>query len=509
MAINNGFTDSVNGLLKPGYTSPSLGVGGSTTGAVALPSKPPTPGAYSSPIPGFQAGNTSINPNPYQSPTSLTSSASYGPQPVTGLANSSGTSGGGAGGTNMYGMTSASPNWYQLQNGESTQNYAGRTGFMGSSGGSTASNTPPPTTQPSGAMQGALGGLTSDQIAAANNTATNPTNTGNGLVPPPNPQSNAYQNTGAPGFSPTVGALASTASQSSPQYQAALQQYGTANQGLMDLRSQFAQQNANIGGGRTNLAEAGGEQGLLQNLEAGKESALTGEMNASIVAAQAATGQQNTQQQGLGTAAGYEAPQAANVFGTYNPITGQYSGYGGAGGTFAAGQASGNFSAGQNFQQTIAPAYQNAQGILNGTANDPGLSSFLKTNPDLNPTDVNFGNQIKAWAEGKQTSDARYTKLGQYLNEFLQTLTPIVGSQGVSNYKTQLVQNMVDPSAKNTSIQDQLNNIWNIASGKVGSTYQTGQSNYSPSGSSGSNLTIPGTSGSYSQGSDGTWKYTP
>lgn len=168
---------------------------------------------------------------------------------------------------------------------------------------------------------------------------TNPYSTENYYKahPSANPANNSPLDTNpytakAPTYPGLVGALASTASQPSEGFTKAQEQYLGAAKGLQELRTDAATQTSNIGRSRTNLAEAGGEQGILQSLVAGKEVALTGEMTASQAAAQAATGQQNVQQQGLGVAAGYSQPQQLGYNMQYtNPLTGQPYG-GGQGG---------------------------------------------------------------------------------------------------------------------------------------------------------------------------------
>lgn len=296
----------------------------------------------------------------------------------------------------------------------------------------------------------------------------NTTNAQGGTVPIPN---NVATGGGTQtNFPSIVGGLASTASQPSQQYTDAQKQYLAANAELQKLQNQAAIQTANIGGSRTNLAEAGGEQGLLQNLVANQSAALTGEMNAAQAAAQTATGQQGTQQSGLAAAGGLAAPQAFGLTNIpFNPITGQFGGIAGAGagGIGGAGQVMGQLGSSENFYQNLVPAFNQAQSVYQG------LTSFIQQNPSINPTDANFVNNMNAWARGQQLSDPKYNQFTQYLNELLQTLTPIIGSQGVSDYKSQLVQTMVNPTSSTQSIQAQVQNLMNIAQGKMTATQQS------------------------------------
>ncbi len=94
-------------------------------------------------------------------------------------------------------------------------------------------------------------------------------------------------------------------------------QIAQTQQQISDLSQQEAQQLANIGGSRTNLAEAGGEQGLLQNLFANKLGALQTQLGQQ-------TAEQQLQQQALSQALGAVSPQAVPYSSQYiSPVTGQ------------------------------------------------------------------------------------------------------------------------------------------------------------------------------------------
>ena len=305
----------------------------------------------------------------------------------------------------------------------------------------------------------------------------------------------AQQNTNpyvatTPSFPGLVGGLATTAMQPTPQYTAAQNQYLAANQALADLNKQYAQQGYNIGTSRTNLAEAGGEQGLLQNLYTGQEQALAQEMGAAQAAAQVATQQQLAQQSGLAAAGGLASPVPAQALGFYNPATGEFTQYGGGqgqGGAFGAGQVLGNVALGQQFQQQLAPAFNAASSILYGEGGNQSkpttgsLQGFLNANQDINPTSINAANFADQWINN-QFSNPKYTELAQYLNEFLNTLTPLIGAAGnTTNYKQQIVNAMIKSTASGQSMSQALGNLFNnIASAKFGSIYNTGQSTAVP-----------------------------
>ena len=174
---------------------------------------------------------------------------------------------------------------------------------------------------------------------------------------------NPYTNTGAPPFSQAVGTLASQssqptqgfnqaqqtaqqaaageqnmASQSSPEYQAALKQYADANAQLQQTRADYATQTKLVQGGRTNLSEAGGQQGLLNNAFNQQQASFAQQMDAAARAAGIATGQQQAQQQGFqgagstantmgGIATGQQQAQQQGLYqsaGLLRPDLGQY-----------------------------------------------------------------------------------------------------------------------------------------------------------------------------------------
>ncbi len=244
----------------------------------------------------------------------------------------------------------------------------GTTGNMGNMGG--VDNTAAIQSQLQSA-QTQLGGL-QNQLKQAQSLGYQPNQQINmgagGQVLPPN--------TSQAGLISQLGGIAGN---QSPQYQQAQQQYLDASQKLAALRASEAQQEANIGASGTNLAEAGGEQGLLQSLFAAKQAALTGEMTAAQTSAQAATGQQQTQQQGLGSAAGLLAP----TLGSYGQA--QYSPLGGlvGGGTGA------GVSPSDPFYQTMQTY---AQQLASGQS--ASIPSSVSGNPVLQAQLIQMAQQI-------------------------------------------------------------------------------------------------------------------
>ncbi len=193
--------------------------------------------------------------------------------------------------------------------------------------GGTAGLIPPPQNQGSQTQVTSIQNPPAPVISPTGNTPNAGSGTGGGAAPAGMMYNGQGQLVPQTSFGGTVGALGTMAGNSSPQYQAAQSQYNQANSDLAALKADAANQEKNIGGSRTNLSEAGGEEGLLQNLVSGKEAALTGEMSAAQQAAQVATGQQSTQQQGLGTAGSLLQPQVGSYGQTqYNPLGGTVSG---------------------------------------------------------------------------------------------------------------------------------------------------------------------------------------
>lgn len=502
MAINNTLNNglmSTNPFLPQGSSpAPLLSSSGSTTQALAPTQKPLTASGTAQPTAGgFTVAPSALSPAPQTSYVAPTSAQQ-------------GTGGGGYGGGSAPIDYSIHPGesmdaYYQRTQGQSQQQAAQQTQFT-----STPSQTSTPTFQ-------------STQTQAP--LATGPTS---GLLPPPNLNSGVGINTAtAQTFPNTVGTLANMSATSSPQYQAALAQYGTANQDLANLRTDFARQTANIGGSRTNLQEAGGEQGLLQNLEAGKEAALTGEMNAAIAAAQAATGQQGTQQQGLGAAAGFAQPQLAGFNQQmFNPITGQFTGGGSMNDAVqgvvqklknnqisypdALNVLSGYGQGGMNaLQAALPPGFNVNQSTATGASQQAqtgqqqqyqsasqqakNLGSQLTqliTSAGINPNDLNRLNSF-VQSVAANTSDPNYQTFHNLVNDlanrYAQILTPAGGS--VTDKTRDIASSLLDSSQSGQSILQVMNNLDAQAQAVISGTttaYGTNNTNTTSGAGSGS-----------------------
>ncbi len=256
-----------------------------------------------------------------------------------------------------------------------------------------------------------------------------------------------------PTYGGLVGTLATTAAGPTPEFKAAQQEYTSAASDLAKLREEQAQQSANILGGRTNLAEAGGEQGLMQSLAAGKEAAITGRMQAAQLAMQTATGQQQTQQQGLGAAAGLAAPQPYGITTTpYQPVTGTFGTMpGGTSGAFGAGQVAENVNIGGQYQQASTAA-----NVAKGY--EDTIKNYMIQN-NLNPSDLTVANGVIQWLKG-EVGDPKYQTLANYINEYSTNAATALGISGgnVTDFRLGIAQSLLNPKASAQSMSEVLTN---------------------------------------------------
>lgn len=242
---------------------------------------------------------------------------------------------------------------------------------------------------------------------------------------------------------------------------------GGTTQGLLNSYANITrpQTTANLAGTK-GLFDV--QQGILQN--------------AANTVAQQALEQQKIEQSGASTNLNASLPQGfaygSNVI---NPLTGQsYGAGGGGGGPFEGGMQLGNLNLGQQFSQTVAPAYKQA-----GTIKD-SFVNFLAQNPQINSSSLNIANAAQQWLQGKQLSDPNQAKLGQFLTEFTNTLTPIIGSAGdVTNFKQELVNQLVNSTASGQSITQAINNLYDIAGMKVRDIVSSGTGYNFPTNTSG------------------------
>jgi hypothetical protein len=268
-----------------------------------------------------------------------------------------------------------------------------------------------------------------------------------------------------------------------------------------------------VGSGNAAIASQSASQ-RMSALSAAQQAALQGTGQQLTALGQeagaygTALGGANTQQQqqitGITSAAGLAQPSPAAVGQTvFNPLTGQYEG--GAGGLtpevmqqYAQMAATGQYSAIPSFitsnpvlnaelnvaakginpnytpvgaagasdvLQTV-PALQSANAAAEGIKNT--INTYLAANPQLNPSNLAASNVLQQWIEGKQLTDPKYQTLFNYLDEYTNTLAPILGVGGnPTNFKTQIAQGFVNAAASGQSITQVLNAMSTLATNKI------------------------------------------
>lgn len=153
-----------------------------------------------------------------------------------------------------------------------------------------------------------------------------------------------------------------------------------------------------------------------------------------------------------------------------DPVTGlPISGDSAGSAAFKGGQIQGQQNAGQN-----------AAGMNVANIASKGIKStidqFIQQNPQLNPSDLTFANNIAQWASGQQLGDPKYQTLANYLNEYISTLAPILGVGGdTTNLKTEIAQSFINARASGQSISEVLTNIEKLADDKLKNIVSAGQ----------------------------------
>lgn len=232
-----------------------------------------------------------------------------------------------------------------------------------------------------------------------------------------------------------------------------------------------------------------------QAIAQGAQVALTG--NAQGITAQGQT------QSALNSAAGLAQPYPTAYGQTsFDPATGQFSGGGSLPpevmSQYAQMAVSGQYSAIPGFitsnpvlnaqlnvaAKALNPNFtpvgaQGASGVLGGipaltSANNAAegikntITGYLAANPSLNSSDLAAGNLLQQWIQGKQLTDPKYQTLFNYLDEYTNTLAPILGVGGdATNLKTQIAQGFVNSAASGQSITQVLQAMSALATNKI------------------------------------------
>lgn len=123
-------------------------------------------------------------------------------------------------------------------------------------------------------------------------------------------------------------------------------------------------------------------------------------------------------------------------------------------------------SAAQGSVLASIPALQAANTAASGIKNQ--IDTFLQTNPTINPNDLAVGNKIQQWISGKQLADPKYQNFFNMLNDYTNTLAPILGVGGSpTNLKTEIAQSFLNAQASGQSIQQVLDGLENLANTKI------------------------------------------
>jgi len=255
----------------------------------------------------------------------------------------------------------------------------------------------------------------------------------------------------------TSGAAASDLLNSAPQQNADV--LAQKNE-IQNLTNQYSGAKGTMGAG-TNLAEFGGEQGMLQNqyinnltgLQAGltnilqgnaqQQAAYTGAGNVANATAGAATSQQSTQQSGLNNAAGLISPTQVPYSNQYvSPMTGQPVNGGGADGTAMSQLPAQAQSAVQSYAQQVqngsmtradAEGRLSAYGIAGTNALNEALGSGFNTNAsNASAGTTAVGQQIQTAATS--TNKALDTLGSAFANLNLAQTAGIPATNSISNW---------------------------------------------------------------------------
>lgn len=379
---------------------------------------------------------------------------------------------------------------------------------------------------------------TAGPTQSSTSTTTNPVTGVPQPVSPTQPTGITPQTPVAQGLGGTTGALLASSQQGSPAaetYAGQTAQYGAGNipigQQAAQIAQQYGQQYSNVGqmsqqfqggqlttgtspvaqgnaavtaqtGANEQTAVAQGEQAALQGLGV----QLTGQGQAATAANEAA-GQSNTAQQlqqaGLTSAAQLQTPgvstqqvgQGTTVLdangqpvATTPTITGQgqtaysvnpttFQGgqpqtasgpYQTTSTPFQAGQVQGQAALGESYAQNNA-TISAAQGIQQKVAADI-------TANNINPSSLNFVNNLTAWAKGQQLSDPNYANFFNDLSDYAGTIGPVIGMLGTqTDAKSYVAQQMVNGTASGSTVEQVLDNLNSLLLNKNESIYGAGQ----------------------------------
>lgn len=346
--------------------------------------------------------------------------------------------------------------------------------------------------------------LTPQEIATKTGQTYNPQNAS--VQTPAPSQTQSYSSTNPPTYTGLVSTLANKSSGPSQDYLDQQARANAFNDQLVKSKQEEATQLQQNSSQPFTLAFGGGREQQIQKGYLDQQNALaTGFQGASTLVGAANT-QQSTQQQGLTSAVSATAP----ILGAYGQANYGIGGNTGGGGiqptdpfyatlqNYAKQAAAGQYSsipssitgnavlndqmnqmakqinpaynpitstAQGNVLSTI-PALESANTAADGIKNK--IQSYLSANPQLNPSELAAGNVLQQWIQGKQLTDPKYQTLFNYLDEYTNTLVPILGVGGnPTNLKTEIAQGFINGAASGASISEVLNNMAQLAAGKI------------------------------------------
>ncbi len=200
--------------------------------------------------------------------------------------------------------------------------------------------------------------------------------------------------------------------------------------------------------GEGNAAAIGQE---IQGLAAQEGQELSGNAQGLTAQQQAAAGLNNA----AGTISPQLAPTGQQSY--YNPLTQSQSG---SNTPFTGGQVQGDVALGQQYAQNVS-ANNQAKAIKTS------IQTYLAANPTLNPSAFTDVNAALQFLNGK-VSNPQYQTLSNYLQEYINTLAPILGVGGdTTNLKTQIANGFANAAAQGQSISQVLDGIEQLAQAKL------------------------------------------
>jgi hypothetical protein len=321
-----------------------------------------------------------------------------------------------------------------------------------------------------------------------------------GSLTDPNAQNGGTPNGSQPGQNSLISGLVTAASQPTPAFTEAQNDYNQAEEELQASKmNQSGQSFENLNNPIPSFAK-GGRENSVNSAAAFQQAAEANTMNAAANEQGIQTGQQGTELTGLSNAAGYAQPSP------YGPAQAPYSSYTGAGtqpvNTGQGGTALGNVGGAQTFQQTMVPAYQSAVNDSNAFVNWLNTPASQDGGQGVNPSQFNVGNALMNWATGQNYSNPQYPQLATYLNDFSSKLSSILGGNSgeITNYKQQLVNSMLNGTADTDSIQKQMQTMLDVGTQTMQGYASTYGVNWNPPGGSSASGSSGNIFGSFSGG---------